>query len=769
MRPISTNKQKRALGAAAAPILTLLAVGHLPSCWSEQRTDPESNARLTETIHNEPSCAFDNLGIDGTLLESGLSRYGVWCGATNTGPADPINCWDNGCRTHDYAFHGPGGSGWVSCHEVINDVLCDNGVACLRGVPLPNTAPDTDCIRAADHDLCDAWYDCTAQARATEDTWEWVGNGRNHRVRRCVDPRAGNHGFPVRCTWYEHPMPGSAEVWTCGACPGAAPLPPTLPNPACAVRANLSSDQKLEQCCSDYAGDVRPDAPSSNVCACPAEKPLRRDLGATFAAAECRSCPTDRPVWNGQPGPCLEAYAHGDAPSNAVECCTATANLDTSAVATPQPVLVHDAADFQFNIANHGPANARGVTAMITFASELPPSTALFRISTSGGAVPCTTTGNQIICAIGTLDVYDPNSPAPTIATIEGNATTTVPGQFSAIMVVTATTSDPNLDDNSARAVWDVECPPATVEADGQCIPQCINQFAYITNTLSNTVSIIDTATDGVVATVAVGSNPFGVAVNPLGTRTYVTNRSSNSVSIIDGLIHNVIATVPVGSLPWGIAATGSRVYVGNRNGNTVSVIDTATNSVIATIAIGTPSGLAINPLGTRLYAADMRNAVTVIDTGANAVIGSIQSTGCANGLAVDRTGTRVHAATGCANGYSLLDVSAGQEIATTRILSGGQVGVAVNPRGDYAYTTSDGNVTQAVTVVNAATGSVVASVPMDAPFGISTTPMGDKVYVANEAANTVTVMDGSTHQVLTTIPVGTQPTAYGKFIASCE
>src|SRR5947207_2703282 len=49
--------------------------------------------------------------------------------------------------------------------------------------------------------------------------------------------------------------------------------------------------------------------------------------------------------------------------------------------------------------------------------------------------------------------------------------------------------------------------------------------FAYITNNISNTVSVIDTATNVVVGTpIAVGFTPFGVAVNPAGTRVYVAN-----------------------------------------------------------------------------------------------------------------------------------------------------------------------------------------------------------------------------------------------------
>ena len=118
----------------------------------------------------------------------------------------------------------------------------------------------------------------------------------------------------------------------------------------------------------------------------------------------------------------------------------------------------------------------------------------------------------------------------------------------------------------------------------------CTNVLAYVTNNNSNNVSVIDTATNTVVATVAVGTQPFGVAVNPAGTRAYVTNNNSNNVSVIDTATNTVIATVAVGNNPNGVAVNpaGTRVYVTNYFSDNVSVIDTATNTVIATVAVGT-------------------------------------------------------------------------------------------------------------------------------------------------------------------------------------
>ncbi|AKB52174.1 hypothetical protein MSBRW_2921 [Methanosarcina barkeri str. Wiesmoor] len=76
------------------------------------------------------------------------------------------------------------------------------------------------------------------------------------------------------------------------------------------------------------------------------------------------------------------------------------------------------------------------------------------------------------------------------------------------------------------------------------------SSFAYIANLESNSVSVIDTATDTVTATVNVGIEPSGAAVSPDGTRVYVTNCMSNSVSVIDAAKNKVIDTVYVGSYP---------------------------------------------------------------------------------------------------------------------------------------------------------------------------------------------------------------------------
>ena len=106
-------------------------------------------------------------------------------------------------------------------------------------------------------------------------------------------------------------------------------------------------------------------------------------------------------------------------------------------------------------------------------------------------------------------------------------------------------------------------------------------------------------------AHISVGGGPRGVALNPAGTRAYVANNVSDNVSVIATASNTVLATVALSALafPLGIAVNpdGTRVYVVNNGSNSVSVINTATNKMIATIAVlYKPFGVTFNPAGDR-------------------------------------------------------------------------------------------------------------------------------------------------------------------------
>lgn len=94
-----------------------------------------------------------------------------------------------------------------------------------------------------------------------------------------------------------------------------------------------------------------------------------------------------------------------------------------------------------------------------------------------------------------------------------------------------------------------------------------------------------DTSTNKVTATVNVGETPFGVAVNPQGTKAYITCLSGvyeidTATDIITGILNDKHAS--------GISFTpdGSKLYLADYESK-VHVIDIDTGNITATVQVG--------------------------------------------------------------------------------------------------------------------------------------------------------------------------------------
>src|SRR5574337_1139763 len=81
----------------------------------------------------------------------------------------------------------------------------------------------------------------------------------------------------------------------------------------------------------------------------------------------------------------------------------------------------------------------------------------------------------------------------------------------------------------------------------GVCLGKSAAQaqtFAYVANGGSSSVSVIDTSSNTVIATLAVGNLPVGVSITPDGTWAYVANAGDTTVSVIGTASNTVVATV---------------------------------------------------------------------------------------------------------------------------------------------------------------------------------------------------------------------------------
>jgi len=265
----------------------------------------------------------------------------------------------------------------------------------------------------------------------------------------------------------------------------------------------------------------------------------------------------------------------------------------------------------------------------------------------------------------------------------------------------------------------------------------------------------------GTIATIGVGSSPYGIAVNTNTNRIYVLNGGSNTVSVIDGATHSVMATVGVGYRPfWQVAVNPAtnQVYVPNNGSGTVSVIDGETNTVVATITgLATcPEGVGVHPGWNRVYVTHAGWKLSIIDGSTNQIVGVI-NTGYYNHLVTVNTNSdRAYVSMHEPNMVAVVDLAASQKIADEHV-GDHPWGVAVDSVTDRVYVANcDSNT---VSVIDGGTNSVVATIGVGArPRDVAVNPFRNRAYVTNSGDNTLSIIDCATYSVVGTVDVGNEP-----------
>lgn len=289
--------------------------------------------------------------------------------------------------------------------------------------------------------------------------------------------------------------------------------------------------------------------------------------------------------------------------------------------------------------------------------------------------------------------------------------------------------------------------------------PSAIANTVYVANNGGDNVRTIDTATNQLVgAPIPVGMGPSAVAITPDGRRAYVANSLSGDVSVIDTATGSsaIGGRIAVPGLPFGVAISpdGRRAYVANLGDASVTVIDTSTNAVVgAPIAVGEgPEGIAVSPDGSRVYVVNRTSGnISVIDTATNRVLGPPITIGKEPiGIALTPDGSRAYVPLSDSGSVMAIDLASGSPLGDPIPVGPRPGAVAITPDGRRAYVANVGGAS--VSVVDIAANSVVgAPIPVgQTPVGITIAPDGKRAYVANEGSSDVSVIDLSTNQ-----PVG--------------
>jgi len=240
-------------------------------------------------------------------------------------------------------------------------------------------------------------------------------------------------------------------------------------------------------------------------------------------------------------------------------------------------------------------------------------------------------------------------------------------------------------------------------------------------------ISVINTASNTVVATIRVPTGPAFQAITPDGEHLYVTDDCCR-VYVVDTAT-NTVNGPPIfvgrGPGPVAVKPDGSQVFVVNQADSTVSVIDTASNTVVGRpipVAFQSFSGLVFTPDGGHVYVGG--SAITVIDTSNNntATIPlpfSVSTTS----LAVTPDGSKVFFTTdsftpGVPSTLGVIRTADNAVRQFSFPVQADLLGVAITPDGRFAWVT-DGN-ENLIWIISTATTSVVNKVSVPNPFAIA-------------------------------------------------
>jgi len=281
----------------------------------------------------------------------------------------------------------------------------------------------------------------------------------------------------------------------------------------------------------------------------------------------------------------------------------------------------------------------------------------------------------------------------------------------------------------------------------------------YVSNFKDSTVSVIDSDSKAVVATVPVAAGPHGMGMSRDGRRVFVTGDDPSSMSVIDTASDRVERTIDVGKSPHGVALTpdGKTLVVGVYGDDRLALVDTASLTVTSTIPVPKPHTISIRPDGKLAYVASQepgKFALVIVDLAARSVTGTVPLDKPPRDLEFGAGGKALYFTRAGVNTIAVLDPASDKIVAEiptgasphlANVFSGATLGTAVvQGPGELL-------------LFDPATNAPIRSIPVGQQPHWMASSDGRSVWVTNEGSNNVTVVDIQSGQT-TTVAVGNAP-----------
>ena len=288
----------------------------------------------------------------------------------------------------------------------------------------------------------------------------------------------------------------------------------------------------------------------------------------------------------------------------------------------------------------------------------------------------------------------------------------------------------------------------------------------FITNTKSDSVSVIDTDTLEVVGTIPVGKGkPNRIVFHPDGKTAWVVYDKSHDLGVIDAEGRKLLRRVKIGGNPYNLAFTpdGRHLLVLDWSSDTsndeVIFYDLKAEKIDGRVEVSTwPAHGVFSRDGKLVYVSgETAGDVTIIDVTTRTTVGRVvHGGGDAMGLAVTTDGKTLYAAAGENKAILKIDTATNKIVGETP-LPGVVHEATLTLDGKYLYTTL--RKINKIVVVRTADDKIVATIPQKGfPDLVTMEPTGRHALVTNRWADLVSVIDLTSHTQVRTIPVGKAP-----------
>ena len=188
-------------------------------------------------------------------------------------------------------------------------------------------------------------------------------------------------------------------------------------------------------------------------------------------------------------------------------------------------------------------------------------------------------------------------------------------------------------------------------------------------------VEVLDSDTGKVVGSITGLKGTHGVALDDSGKYGYVSDGGANAVVVFDRSTFATVASIPAGTNPDGIVfePKTKTVWAFNGRSSNATVIDTAERKAVATIALpGKPEFPVADGTGTVFDNIESKNEIVRFDAAAKTITATWPVANCdsPSGLAIDTAGRRLFAV--CDGGkMAVVDANTGKTLANPAIGQG--------------------------------------------------------------------------------------------------